>query len=179
MIFPLSLRQDVPWVEYTNCSDGWIDSLIEQGVIDPVTGKPHQPFFELDISSTLLLQRLQASYELTPRLHIGCSMDERPPSLSCTKKWVIEERTLILAYNREILLEAVQRNQWYRTAQGNRDLSAVARALSDSESYRERLSLLKAYPGRTERIFEIPAIGQQFYFNQAGISISFFVSLWN
>ena len=146
MIFPITLKEGVPWVEYVGLSGGLLESLVEMEIIDSRTGRPRQDYFEMDISPSPALTALTEGYDPLPRFHIGCSIDERPPSIDLSVEYPEEKSMIGVYYAREVLMEIVGRERWFRTPQGNPDLSAVARALSDPFSYTERLSLIRELP---------------------------------
>ncbi len=145
MRFPIVVKRGFgEHIEYSNLSAGLQESLRDLGVLDPKTNQPRQNYFDLEIAETPLVVCLNEFFDLTPQFHIGCSLDERPPSfsfLASSGSYETREGKFHLSYTRHLKWDVFACGDFLRNDQGHRDLHATASAFNDRKNYVEGISV--------------------------------------
>jgi len=149
MRFPLGFTEE-GFPRYKRLSDALQESLMDCGIIDPVTRRPMQEWFKLDIPEGPLLECLAQAFELRGDFHVGCTADIRPPSFSFSASAGADnsrEGSFTIIYGRMLKEDVFLDNASFRKASAIsssghvRDLEALAKAYQRLENYEESVGL--------------------------------------
>jgi hypothetical protein len=141
--FPIKLKL-VPWVEYANLSGALQESLMDEGIINFMDGRPTQDYFDLPINEGSLLGCMLYFFDATPRFHVGCTLDERPPSFNFSTETGdphSREGQFSFTYGRAMKLEVFFENRSFRNKSGHRDLVTLSAAYNVPGNYTESFAL--------------------------------------
>ena len=136
-----------PILKIENCSEALQESLADEhmGVISPRAHNLRRKYFDLPIQEGPLLNLLLQYFDMTPYFHVGCTLDERPPSFVFSAGAGLAETRegrFLVQYVRQMKLGKFFRNRSFRNKRGIRDLHALSDAYNEPGNYTEHLSVL-------------------------------------
>ena len=131
MRFPIIVKVRYgTYPEYADISAGLQESLRSEGILDTETNEARQGHFDLAIEESPLFVCLSEFFDMTGQFHVGCSVDERPPSFSFSVEKMLEDGEVSLAYSMEMDFDVFKANGYFRKPDGTRDILKTAEALN-------------------------------------------------